>query len=137
MTRETSAMRIVCPHCTAAYEVTPELLAGRRILRCAKCHESWELPGQSNQITEPPAPVRRPEPPVDLEPTVIVGPAPWDCRSPDLARPAPRSLALRAGWAASIAVLAAVIGSAVAWRGDIMRAWPPSQRVYTALHLGP
>ncbi len=40
-----------------------------------------------------------------------------------------------AGWAASILLLAALLWAGVAWRGNIMRAWPPSERLYTALGL--
>ncbi len=43
--------------------------------------------------------------------------------------------ALIAGWAASILFLAALVWAAVAWRGDVMRAWPPSERLYSALGL--
>lgn len=43
--------------------------------------------------------------------------------------------ALMAGWAASILLLAALLWAGVAWRGNIMRAWPPSERLYTALGL--
>ena len=33
-------------------------------------------------------------------------------------------------WAASLLVVAGLAGAAVAYRTDIMLAWPPSQRVY-------
>lgn len=38
-------------------------------------------------------------------------------------------------WALSILVLAAAGGAAVAWRSQVMTAWPPSERVFAALGL--
>ena len=43
--------------------------------------------------------------------------------------------ALIAGWAVSIAAVAGLLWAAVAWRSDVMRAWPPSERLYMALGL--
>ncbi|MGI4978543.1 MAG: zinc-ribbon domain-containing protein [Janthinobacterium lividum] len=39
------------------------------------------------------------------------------------------------GWLASLVLLAALAGAAIAWRGPVQRAWPPSARVYAALGL--
>jgi hypothetical protein len=40
---------------------------------------------------------------------------------------------LRAAWAASLIVLLLFGWGLVVWRGDVMRAWPPSTRLYTLL----
>ncbi len=39
------------------------------------------------------------------------------------------------GWLASLVLLAALAAAAIAWRGPVQRAWPPSTRVYAALGL--
>lgn len=49
--------------------------------------------------------------------------------------PQPRSKALIVAWVASIALLGAVIIAGVVNRGDIMQAWPPSQRAYAVFGL--
>ena len=38
-------------------------------------------------------------------------------------------------WLASLVLLAALVVAAYAWRGSIMAAWPPSERLYVALGL--
>ena len=39
------------------------------------------------------------------------------------------------GWVLTGVVLAGLGGAAVAWRGEVMRAWPASERVYRAVGL--
>ncbi|MGI3777472.1 MAG: zinc-ribbon domain-containing protein [Janthinobacterium lividum] len=39
------------------------------------------------------------------------------------------------GWLASAVLLAALAGAAIAWRGPVQHAWPPSTRLYAALGL--
>ena len=41
------------------------------------------------------------------------------------------------GWAASLILLAGMLGSAVHWRGAIMHDWPPSARLYSAFGAHP
>jgi hypothetical protein len=43
--------------------------------------------------------------------------------------------ALRLGWAVSMLALMIGIWELVAWRSSVMRAWPPSQRLYATLGL--
>jgi hypothetical protein len=43
--------------------------------------------------------------------------------------------ALIAAWAVSIALVVGMAWAAVAWRGEVMHAWPPSERIYAALGL--
>ncbi len=68
---------------------------------------------------------------------VTMSPPAW--RSPPTSVPSSRPrrgqrLALT-GWVATALVLAAALWGAYAARGPIMRAWPPSQRVYAPLGL--
>jgi predicted Zn finger-like uncharacterized protein len=125
-------MRLVCPRCAAAYEVPPTLLGGRRAVRCARCGTEWvehaEGPGEPEAMSTGPA-----EAPVAAEARAAV---PLGVS----ARPRPSAsrngaIALRLAWAASVLALAVGTWEAVAWRGGVMRAWPPSQRLYAALGL--
>ena len=43
--------------------------------------------------------------------------------------------AVLAGWVVSIAAVIGLCWAAVAWRYDIMHAWPPSERLYSTLGL--
>jgi len=129
-------MRIVCPSCTAAYEVPDSLVTAGRAVRCARCGEEW-VP-----LTVAPGPVTEPEAPPTMRRS-------WD-DEPEQSRlsamerlaqsPAvvPRpSVAVRAAWAVSVAVLVLLVWSAYAWRSDVMRIWPPSIRAYDALGVAP
>jgi len=146
-------MRIVCPSCQAAYEVPERLIdqAPRR-LRCARCGHEW-LPSELRAETPAVAP-RPPGPPPPAPPPVVVPPVvPPSVRPParqmdyreelDEGKPPRRRVSAGGasnrvavlGWLLSVLVLAMLGGAAVAWRGDVMAAWPPSQRVYAALGL--
>ncbi|MBV8613692.1 MAG: zinc-ribbon domain-containing protein [Acetobacteraceae bacterium] len=129
-------MRLVCPDCAAAYEVPPSKLGGRRRLRCARCGREWVAPGEPAGATEAPG-ASFEDAPEAAEPRA----APPGTRAAVAPRPAPRGgLALRLCWAASLLVLAIAAWESVAWRSAVMRAWPPSQRLYVALglaHAGP
>jgi len=124
-------MRLVCPHCAAAYEVPPSKLGGRRRLRCARCGRDWVAPVEAAGAAEA-LDARSRNAPQAAEPRVAP-PGPAVAAKP---RPASRGrLALRLCWAASLVILAVGAWEAVAWRSAVMRAWPPSQRLYIALGL--
>jgi predicted Zn finger-like uncharacterized protein len=131
-------MRIVCPICSAAYEVRDALLAPGRAVRCARCGEEWvAIPA-----SPPPPPEVAKEPPAPTTP--LQQPAAAPSRLTAMERlasqppPLPRaSLGLRAAWAASFVVLLLFGWGVVAWRADLMQAWPPSTRLFDALGLPP
>jgi hypothetical protein len=52
-------------------------------------------------------------------------------------RPPRPSTGLRVAWAASVVVLLLSGWGVVAWRADLMRAWPQSARLYDAIGLAP
>lgn len=147
-------MRIVCPACAATYEVPDALLAaGPRQVRCAKCGHEWMPPGVApappQATAEPQAALAVPETPVpDVDPQgryeprlrplrprpegrLLEAPLPAEPERP----PAGRSAVPIIAWALTLLVLAAFAGAAVAWRSEVMAAWPPSERVYAALGL--
>ena len=129
-------MRIECPSCAAAYEVPEEKLAPGRKVRCARCQADW-VPlapeTTAREQRETPEPLEPPVTTRDLAGRPAVTAMDRLAREP--ARRHSRSAAPRAAWVASFLVLAAIGWSAYAWRGEIVRAWPPSERVYVALGL--
>jgi len=153
-------MRISCPVCSTSYEVPDPMLPGGRKVRCAKCGHQW-VPRPAAPHAPPPA--RRPiveaaaetpprgrsgEAPASTPPLPPTGPLSPDAHratiqiDPDEApmQPPPRqrtSTGVWVGWAASVGIWALVLWAAYAYRAQVMDAWPPSQRLYAALGLGP
>jgi predicted Zn finger-like uncharacterized protein len=120
-------MQIVCPACTAAYEVPLTMLKPGQAVRCARCAHEW-VPSLTALPAEPVAvPVA---PRVDTEPMrdEISLPLDW---SPV----ASHGTVLRLAWAGSVLALLLLGWAAYAERTPIMQAWPPSVRVYAALGL--
>ncbi|MGA3402022.1 MAG: zinc-ribbon domain-containing protein [Acetobacteraceae bacterium] len=132
-------MRIVCPICSAAYEVRDALLAPGRTVRCARCGEQWvaipateAAPAPPEAADEPASPIPPHQPPA----------APPRLTAMDRLTSQPASLphtgfGLPAAWAASLVVLLLFGWGLVAWRADLMRVWPPSTRLYDAIGLTP
>ena len=139
-------MRIVCPSCQATYEVPDAILAsGPRAVRCARCATEW-TPGPPPEpdvaaAPEPPVPPPPPNPPQPEAAAPITAPRIAEPRVPlhlppeQPDKPGPALWVAIVAWALSLAVLGAAGWAAVSYRSDIMTAWPPSERVYTALGL--
>lgn len=121
-------MRLVCPHCDAAYDVPPALLAGRRAVRCARCGREWtEQTEPADGVADAAVPAEVPSGPTPRAPISVLEPMALPLR--------PRGAAVRFGWAGSMLLLALGAWSVVTWRADVMHAWPPSGRLYSALGL--
>jgi predicted Zn finger-like uncharacterized protein len=124
-------MQIVCPACSAAYEVPMTLLRPGQMVRCARCAREWvpspDAPGEPTV-----APMTAAAAAPDWESDGIP-PAPWppQARAP-MARP---NVALRLAWAASVVAILALGWGAYAGRTTIMQVWPASVRLYAALGL--
>jgi predicted Zn finger-like uncharacterized protein len=145
-------MHIVCPTCSASYEVPDQLMRAGRVVRCSRCNGEWtpvapEALPEAEPVPAPPsmepAPSFEPEAPPPLPPE----PAPAEPETigvvrrsamdrlaahPATARP---SVALRLAWAGSIAALILLAAVAFVWRSEIIALWPPSARAYSALGL--
>ncbi len=124
-------MRITCPNCESEYNL-PKPLAAGRVVRCAKCAQEWAPVPEVVSAPPPPPPPPEPElpspPPPVLEPMAPMVPPP---------PPPVRRMPLLLAWAGSGVVVAAALAAAFVFRGPIMQKWPPSERVYGALHLRP
>ena len=143
-------MRITCPNCAAVYDVPAERLAGGRTVRCARCGSGWVPPTDESALEPPPAPAMAPE---------AAEPEPPEAAMPSLLKPEPASppapaaaagglrgrlLAVRLplpvspvllAWAGSLMLLGVLVWAMIAWRSGVMRVWPPSERLYSALGL--
>jgi predicted Zn finger-like uncharacterized protein len=151
-------MRIVCPFCSAAYDVPENLIGGQRIVRCARCGQEWRPgpeedepePAHSRPEHEPVAPSRpwspEPEPP-SFGPRETHQLAATAEKQPETRRvlaierlmqpwePDKPGIAVWLAWAASIGLVLFLIWAGYAWRGSVMHAWPASERLYAALGL--
>jgi predicted Zn finger-like uncharacterized protein len=86
------------------------------------------------QDPEPVLPV--PERPVALRQVTPVSLSPGPAKTPhDVVVPPARPGVPVLAWGGSIAVLVVVLAAAVIFRGPVMRAWPPSARLYAGLGL--
>ncbi len=122
-------MRIACPNCATEYDVPDRLLAGPgRMLRCSRCATDFALPPPDAA----PPPDRAPQ---RLEPRVDVPLVPLPQQEIEAAVAAEASRALRLAWAVSLAVVAGGLVALVAFRGEVMAAWPPAARLFSALGL--
>lgn len=129
-------MRIVCPSCSAAYDVADSLLTPGRTVRCARCSEAWVArPVEPSTVDEPkspditPAPLTEPEPetprPAAMDRLALGGPA----RSSG-------GVGLAVAWTVSVVVLVGLLAwGAYAWRAEIVASWPASARLYSLLGL--
>jgi len=137
-------MRIVCPSCSAVYEVPDALLVAGKRTRCARCAREWE-PQTATLPAVPPAPpepVGGPPPPPLPAPVSPVPPpaaAPRAVRPPAASRgdqPRPgkagrrHTLAVWIALGASVLILAGVCAAAVMWRAAAIGVFPPAERLY-------
>jgi predicted Zn finger-like uncharacterized protein len=150
-------MRIACPSCDAVYDVPDAMLAAApRAVRCARCGTEWtpeRLADPAPAVQPPPAgprppqaePAMRPERPepklssyrTRTEPRIAADDE-GDARPPprdDETAARRRRRGAVAGWVLSVLLLLGLAVAAVAWRTQVMAAWPPSERVYGALGL--
>ena len=139
-------MRIVCPTCSAAYDVPDSLVTAGRSVRGARCGGDWtpvEIAAPEPDAPLPPTAVPAPEPepePVAEPPAApVVAPARPSAMDrlaahADLPQP---SVRLRLAWGASVVLLVLLAGGAYVWRGDVVAAWPPRARAYAAFGLHP
>ena len=137
-------MIVVCPQCTTRYLVDPRALgAGGRRVRCAQCSHTWHHKAPAEALAEletvAPPPVsesvprdQRVEPQFERPP---LGEEPEHrIQLPALAEPRRRPW-LALGWVVLLVVLGLAAGGAVWERDAVIRAWPPSARLYSLFGL--
>jgi predicted Zn finger-like uncharacterized protein len=152
-------MRIVCPSCSAAYDVPDSLVTAGRVVRCTRCDGEWTpveavaVPLEAASAAPPDEAAARPpeEAPANPAPPVPDASAPEAPANRIAATPrqsamdrlvaqstGPQPLIrLRLAWVASFMLLVLAAGAAYTWRAQIVAAWPPSAHAYAALGLHP
>jgi predicted Zn finger-like uncharacterized protein len=134
-------MRIACPSCKATYEVPDALLgATARKVRCARCANEWtpEAPAIAQAPLPLPPPEREPPPPVRPVATRALAVPRVEGKPVSSQRRPPAQGGVMGRVAVlglSVVALAAMLGAAYVWRGELMLVWPPSQRLFAALGL--
>jgi predicted Zn finger-like uncharacterized protein len=132
-------MRIACPSCGAEYDVPDRLLAGpARTLRCSRCGADFALPS----LAATPPPPAAPPAIVAAPAAALPAPAPEPEAPPAPAVPErapvardPRDRALVGAWAASVVVVLGGVAAMLAFRAQLMSAWPPVTRLFSVLGL--
>jgi predicted Zn finger-like uncharacterized protein len=126
-------MRIVCPSCSAAYDVPEARLRPGRVVRCTRCGKEWSPVPKKDEIAfpEPYGGHSSSHHPPSLPPS---GPTAMDRLASQPRSPADGAW-LRVAWLSSIAVVLALILAFILAREPIMHAWPASERLYSILGL--
>lgn len=155
-------MILTCPECKTRYLLNEALLGpGGRVVRCAKCGNSWKAEAPPPAPSDDPAsladvPIRRPA----NEPETAASDgtdrqANWQTAAqfaeppierPIRPRPIPRGSNLPAirgkqksspliGWSLLGGFVLLVVGSGYAFRDIVANNWTPSQRLYHALGI--
>ena len=123
---------------------------GRRAVRCSRCGADWtpeisapetlREPHRFDSLKEAePPPVGEPESLKPVPPVPHLRPSASQFSAMErlmrAAEPPRPSVWAKLAWALSLALVALMLWSAINWRADIMRIWPPSTRAYAALGL--
>lgn len=137
-------MIITCPSCSTRYKLDPTQFGpeGRRV-RCTSCAHVWTQK-PADDLPKPVEPAEpEPTPPLDFAAateTPPSGPSPavaarLEARRQAVAREEGRRG--RAGWLALIVVVVAVLVALALARETVVRAWPPSEKLYALVGLTP
>jgi predicted Zn finger-like uncharacterized protein len=145
-------MIVTCPACATRFLVKPADIGPQgRMVRCARCSDTWfqappppEL-AATPAATLPPEPVVTPPPAADGSPAVPTEPMPsfignrdrFDrSKLPALRKPPPRRLSpIQLGWAALAGFVLLFLGGLILFHTAIAAAWPPSERLFSLIGL--
>jgi predicted Zn finger-like uncharacterized protein len=146
-------MIVTCPACATRYVVDPAALGSQgRMVRCARCADTWfqappppeERPApapmpepiirQEPVMTPPPAADGSPAVPTEPMPSFIGGRERLDRpKLPALRQPPPRFSTIQLGWAALGGFVAVLVVVTLLFHTEIVSAWPNAQRLYGLL----
>ena len=153
-------MSLVCPNCTARYEVDgTQFPAEGRKVRCKKCGHVWHQAAEAGQaeieetIFNPPPesePVVAPEPEIDEaeapqpswraleENAEDMADEDFRLDEPEISGPAKRGAGtalVMLGWVALVAVILVIGWSAANYRSQIVGIWPQSASLFSRLGM--
>ncbi len=116
-------MILNCPKCSTRFLVDPVALGEKgRSVRCGACGHSW--------FQEPPADKAYEPPPLTLDDEIT---APLDRDAGR--RPRGRLWPRLAAWFLFIFVIALIVGGGYRYRNEIVRRWPPAEKLYSTLGI--
>ena len=125
-------MRIVCPNCSAEYEVPASRITQPRKVRCARCGSDWLASEQPPPAADDPDPLEfRADPEVEQD----AGSAtefPFATDMDRLSATPPRArvpVSLIAAWVMTFVVMVGAVSAVIIWREPLVRAWPASSRI--------
>jgi predicted Zn finger-like uncharacterized protein len=134
-------MILTCPQCATGYLVDDgQIKAGGRWVKCVACGRRWLAkaadadpqapggPGNGLGALEPPPPEPAVKPSGDAIPKAFRARA-------HSRRRLRRAAVAGAGWGGAAVALALVIGAAVVFRLEVVRAWPGAAGTYAAVGL--
>jgi len=130
-------VRADCPNCEAVYDIPDRLLVAGRKVRCARCGQDWFPAGPAVAVDPPKVaevPVPAPDPVPERAPAAAMTMPPEHNAMDRLAKESvstPTPMPLKAAWAASAVALVLLVAGAIVWRADIVRAWPPGERLFS------
>src|SRR5690348_5296930 len=139
-------MIVVCPQCSTRYLVDPRALgAGGRRVRCAQCANTWHHKPPAEALAEletvapapraePAARVERVEPQFDRPALAEPSEPEHRIQLPALTQPRRRPW-LTVAWLVLLVMVGLAAGGAVWERDTVIRAWPPSARLYALFGL--
>jgi predicted Zn finger-like uncharacterized protein len=146
-------MIVTCPACATRYLVDPAALGSQgRMVRCARCADSWfqapppPEPASASAPVAPaePEPVVTPPPNADGSPPIPTEPMPSfignrnrldRSRLPALRTPPPRITSVQIGWAALAGFVLLFLGGLILFHAAIAAAWPATERLYGLVGL--
>lgn len=153
-------MILTCPECATSYFVDESKVpAAGRSVKCANCGARWtatvadavpEPPAPRGAVDESPAPEAAPEsfaeptPASEAEPPPVVPTVearPGDAlpklfrAKADTERKVRQAAAMGIVWAVMAVVLLGLLGAAVVFRADVVRAWPKSAAAFKLIGL--
>ncbi|MEI9982503.1 MAG: DUF3426 domain-containing protein [Aliidongia sp.] len=141
-------MIVTCPACATRFLVDPAALGPQgRMVRCARCAETWfqappppdATPAPPRFDPLPPEPVVTPPPSADGSPAVPTEPMPSFIggrdrldrpRLPAIRKPPPRFTPVQIGWAALSGFVVLLFLALFLFRAEITAVWPATQRLY-------
>lgn len=143
-------MRLVCPSCSATYEVADAIVPQSGQVRCARCGGEWRLERPASHFVPPTSPEPEPEPGPEPEPSAAIielapmlPPSPparqWPDEmlqkisqsEPETAESASRQRRnILAAWLLTLVVIILLVAVFFIFRADIQRVWPPSARLF-------
>lgn len=126
-------MIISCPSCSTKFRVPDEMIGAGKNMTCAKCQHKWFF--SLTPVEEPPAAPSPEEIERAVEKIVeqqAAAPAPEPAKAEAAPTPHPPAKPhnIKRAWALMILLIAAIFGTVIFSRQNMVAVWPPSARIF-------